>query len=1315
MFDDDFTGINDLASLQNEYFTVSCADEPASLLNTFAQKRIHRGNWLEFFLNRDLTEYLQYMDASRLNAAGIIIEDVGGQGHVRKIIQAIENNGTTYVPGLSCNEGQFRTWLQMVSRFKSKTDVLKQELMRAIAHMTIRVIRELWVAYGGTGALYCIMCGPDGGYHTNRVNPFHVDYLFDEMDCFGKVVKPDGDLMPLLLLPLASSTTSTSMGVVFTVHGKPLKVTALPALEKYSAIALDFNGSYAFYNHHSTYINAAINSHACTGVFMMGGVEANSPPKTLMMYNIFRVSCATINQVYSPANTSAFLNAVGEAQQAQGRCLLHVGTNNFINGDTTLDILGKDSEVEPVSMHRFFDIHSAWLQKTPNDETIPRITVDVIFAYYALAAKPFKIFDVPVAMALVDSLDKLDQPIQYTAKLYFDAKYAVSILDVPSSGPSCKRAANARGSAQVAERQWDDVRSCYFDGLSSKFHEMFEKSIKFECGVLNQVQMQQLPAVDISSSWKELQAKFSIKREPDQVPDQVPDSPPKPCQPINYLPRSEEDVVYAFEGPIYAFSDEEGGAPFGDGIHPELKSAFQVEDGLIDGLSFGSNLIFLGDVQDNSQHNIRIMLNMLKLKTESVDKVILIGGNRDYNKVRMADEYYMTVTVDSLTYPAVGFPWSTVIGHARQELPPFQEVVWKLVEDIVETKTNRFNYDFMWKEEQLVYPTLTGTPWHKMNHALFNKSLDQRVNRTYLDTFGAFNDDPKAPQFYGVPDRTYVSMNTQTSDQFIFQELIDMGLYSAKYGVEQKDQRKVEVAAAVSLFNMFASRVWKDPGFKMRANGWKDLTKELNGLYVNYIAKCEICALFYHGGHYGFVSHAGMTTFEEKLTNELGVAYDLSVLREKLLRGEATNFPNKEVSLVEIVRSYKGFMVGLATEITRPQECSGYFQAPSNVNTSGNSKNSKNSKNAAQPKKILAPELFRQSKMVQHIIHMSAGTKYRIEGPLVMHHAMSPIVSFRNPKGQKKRTPIAINANITHEGGHSEYLKSLNVSNLQYAALAHDGTDDRRHVTWNIYGHQPRGVVPAVSADASRCKTTYNICMDVSKIEGQANDHSYAVLCINMGLSLDPTTSTTFMGKIDLRQNVPRRLKIMTDADTDTTTRCTPFYSFENRGVYDEFPYEDTSAIYTSYTASLQKLLKDQAQRVEYNWKVVHDFNKGLKEVCQETTTTYSIRGLPISGRKYDVAYASEFMGAAPWPVFNNFLFLTKSRSRTGALNVKGEVRHSFSAESETWQLSDLFTYILFAPMQGGRRLKGRKATSSKKPKKSEKTLKAKKTTTTKK
>lgn len=115
------------------------------------------------------------------------------------------------------------------------------------------------------------------------------------------------------------------------------------------------------------------------------------------------------------------------------------------------------------------------------------------------------------------------------------------------------------------------------------------------------------------------------------------------------LPPRRQSVYNAQGNQYIVFSDVEGGNIF-HGINKEIMQklglVYPHDSKRLIELNSGVGLVFLGDAQDNGEYSIRWMMSLLKLKEEHPDKVILIAGNRDSNKVRWADEAHMSVIVD---------------------------------------------------------------------------------------------------------------------------------------------------------------------------------------------------------------------------------------------------------------------------------------------------------------------------------------------------------------------------------------------------------------------------------------------------------------------------------------------------------------------------------------------------------------------------------------------------------------------------------------------------------------------------------------------
>ena len=72
---------------------------------------------------------------------------------------------------------------------------------------------------------------------------------------------------------------------------------------------------------------------------------------------------------------------------------------------------------------------------------------------------------------------------------------------------------------------------------------------------------------------------------------------------------------------------------------------FLLTDGMIDDIKNSKNsttcIAFTGDLVDNRPHSIRILEKIVKLKERYPSRVILVGGNRDFNKLRLGIELFL--------------------------------------------------------------------------------------------------------------------------------------------------------------------------------------------------------------------------------------------------------------------------------------------------------------------------------------------------------------------------------------------------------------------------------------------------------------------------------------------------------------------------------------------------------------------------------------------------------------------------------------------------------------------------------------------------
>lgn len=448
---------------------------------------------------------------------------------------------------------------------------------------------------------------------------------------------------------------------------------------------------------------------------------------------------------------------------------------------------------------------------------------------------------------------------------------------------------------------------------------------------------------------------------------------------------------------VYCFSDEEGGNPFkfdqkydGD---KEMMEDLTTENGMITGLKPNVGLIYLGDVQDNGPYSISLLKNMVKMKENFPERVILIAGNRDINKIRFVDE----CLINGLTFDSN---------------KTFQETLNELISGWVTKNPNAITY--------------TGKYNFKFGADVLNKSFCEKVFGKQLadnKPFENINDHERIKKIYantmGAQDsiRTVVNgsvkITMKNAVYYIFDNMVSLGI------VDTSNDDKY-ICLAVTLMNMIMSKTWE--------NVPSDV-KDYNGLYIRYLQKAHICAIFNYRRRHSFVSHAGIPEKSKFFSSYLG----------KVNSTTNTSTFIKDV-VIEMDTIFK--------------------EQLANINVFDNN----------------AKPLREQIPYLKHLIDMSAPCglidhKSNLNDKVIPADEytsdLSPIVAFTDPAARKQP--------VKYAGSYANLSRQ-------------DGTA----FEFNIYGHQPRGLMPSVALKEG----TYHICMDVSKIEGQTNNDSYVMLVI---------------------------------------------------------------------------------------------------------------------------------------------------------------------------------------------------------------------------
>ena len=312
---------------------------------------------------------------------------------------------------------------------------------------------------------------------------------------------------------------------------------------------------------------------------------------------------------------------------------------------------------------------------------------------------------------------------------------------------------------------------------------------------------------------------------------------------------------------LFCFSDEEGGNPFrfpseqvstGDdlGIPEDLESKFTLAEGMITGIKDSNVALgFLGDLVDNEAYSIRVLQHIIKVKEANPDRVILIGGNRDFNKLRMGIELYIQEASGYL-------PWYNVSD------------IKGLIERL---KTKQFVFR---KKDVPEYLKGVLKGWtdnmEELERVYTSGTIKQRVETMYGKTLGAVLQTLKneIKILIGYPN---------FADDAVFAKLI-------------------------CTLQMVMGFEW--PGLPA-------FLQPYNGLYIKYLRHCHVIASFKINGKLGVMSHGGLPhNFENKgvvshrLTSPFGFKYNESMSKASLT-SILTEIEAEKMALVAAVQGLR--------------------------------------------------------------------------------------------------------------------------------------------------------------------------------------------------------------------------------------------------------------------------------------------------------------------------------------------------------------------------------------------------------------------------
>lgn len=293
--------------------------------------------------------------------------------------------------------------------------------------LAIQMCQNVWEQTGTRNKLYfCV-----GGVNTR--NPFSAAFIKNELAVYAKYIKfvslKEGDVV---VLPYKEKDDSLcakwNINDIDKSHHTLWKCAQI--LFGKDEVYMDFNGSMAFFTSSwKRVISKLISDEKLKAVVVMGGVYGNgSPPETMSAIDniLNRMSCCTMNQLYSPEKTADFFNMF---QTSKGKKVkVYVVSNNEVNKHSklygNLPHFLDQNEIRGVKLRSMADNFYESRYKPPK--------------------KPFDLFSARALKLLIEQQLSKSHPMM---KFYYDKKYGISI---------------------VSDKKWNEAKQLYIKGIFSK-------------------------------------------------------------------------------------------------------------------------------------------------------------------------------------------------------------------------------------------------------------------------------------------------------------------------------------------------------------------------------------------------------------------------------------------------------------------------------------------------------------------------------------------------------------------------------------------------------------------------------------------------------------------------------------------------------------------------------------------------------------------------------------------------------------------------------------------------------------------------------
>jgi hypothetical protein len=304
---------------------------------------------------------------------------------------------------------------------------------------------------------------------------------------------------------------------------------------------------------------------------------------------------------------------------------------------------------------------------------------------------------------------------------------------------------------------------------------------------------------------------------------------------------------------IYCFSDIEGSKPNSVSANQDIRRV----TALLNDTKFTMDIkteafIFTGDLIDRGADNIKLIQRFLKIKETYPDNFMIIIGNRDLNKIRLIDEYFIEHTDDE--------------QQCWEVTPPHCDTFGKLIKHVTGDFSDTYRFRFDHAKLQAPFMNTHQAGWDKFNvkgamESIFSTNLRDRVINVEEKTLGRFmHTDGTAVLEFNSHFKDDDNLITQTT-QF----------------------------AAIAVMSMVMGCIWKSESLP-------DYLQKFNGLYIKLLQNSHIIGAFKaNDTKFGMASHAGIPISNNTFT----LSDDILELELELVTSEENTTLVKALKKIE--------------------------------------------------------------------------------------------------------------------------------------------------------------------------------------------------------------------------------------------------------------------------------------------------------------------------------------------------------------------------------------------------------------------------------